>query len=170
MSSMIDAMLSLSRSAAQDPRFQMVDLNALVVQAQRDVLLEFAQQRVQWEIQPLPQLVGDRDMLQQVMTNLLSNAVKYSSPRAVSEIRIRAEERATEWVISVQDNGVGFNPSYAQKLFGVFQRLHSERDFQGTGVGLATVRRIILKHGGRVFAQSSDDAGATFGFSLPRRP
>ncbi|CAM4128081.1 ATP-binding protein [Deinococcus marmoris] len=167
MSAMIDAMLSLSRAGAQDPRFQMVDLNALVAQAQRDVQIEFAQQRVHWELGPLPQLVGDRDMLQQVMTNLLSNAVKYSSPRAVSEIRIWAEERDNEWIVSVQDNGVGFNPNYAHKLFGVFQRLHSERDFGGTGVGLATMRRIILKHGGRVFAQSSDGAGATFGFTLP---
>jgi len=102
------------------------------------------------------------------MTNLLSNAVKYSAKRGVSEIKVWAQLNASEWTISVQDNGVGFPPEYAQKLFGSFQRLHTEKEFEGTAVGLATVKRIVQRHGGRVFAKSDGQTGATFGLVLPR--
>lgn len=112
---------------------------------------------------------GDPEMLQQVMTNLLSNAVKYSKTRPETQIGIWAEEREGGWAIFVQDSSVGFNPRYASKLFGVFQRLHSEKDFKGTGVGLATVRRVVLKHGGQLFAESHVGEGATFGLTLPNR-
>ncbi|ULH17503.1 ATP-binding protein (plasmid) [Deinococcus sp. KNUC1210] len=168
MTSLIDGMLILSRSGRQELSVQWTDLNALVAQAQRDVAAEFSQQPVQWHIEPLPRVQGDPLLLQQVLTNLLSNAVKYSGRRELSEIRVWAEEQPAEWTIHVQDNGVGFDARYARKLFGIFQRLHHERDFRGTGIGLATVRRIVLKHGGRVSAESQGEGGATFSFTLPR--
>lgn len=168
MNSLIDAMLVLSRSGRQELKIQPVDLVTLVRLARQDVGREFTGHPVRWFIGALPVVQGDPGLLQQVMTNLLSNAVKYSAKRPRSEVRVWAQENEHEWRISVQDNGVGFDPQYADRLFGIFQRLHTERDFKGTGVGLATVRRIVLKHGGQVFAQSSDDAGATFGFTLPK--
>ncbi|MGY2895582.1 ATP-binding protein [Deinococcus sp. UYEF24] len=168
MNALIDAMLMLSRTVQHNLTLKQVALNTLVAQAQRDVGLEFGQHPVRWDIQPLPQVLGDPNLLQQVMTNLLGNAVKYSRTRAESVVTVWAEERAAEWAVSVRDNGVGFDPDHAQKLFGVFQRLHSQREFEGTGVGLATVRRIVLKHGGRVSATSKVDEGATFTFTLPK--
>ena len=168
MTALIDGMLVLSRAGRDEFTPRMLDFSALVRQARQDVGMEFPTRAVRWHTGPLPQVWGDPDMLQQVLTNLTSNAVKYSGTRPVSEVRIEVEERPTEWVVSVSDNGVGFDPRYAQKLFGVFQRMHSQKEFEGTGVGLATVRRIVLKHGGRVFAESPDEVGATFGFTLPR--
>ncbi|ULH17613.1 GAF domain-containing protein (plasmid) [Deinococcus sp. KNUC1210] len=167
MNALIDGMLVLSRSGRQELDMRPVDLNELVTQARRDVEAEFGEHPVRWQIGDLPQVQGDRDLLQQVISNLLSNAVKYSSGREVSDVRVWSERTPSEWRVSVQDNGVGFDPRYADRLFGIFQRLHSERDFQGTGVGLATVKRIVLKHGGQVFAESHLPAGATFGFTLP---
>lgn len=169
MNALIDGMLVLSRSGRQEINLQPVVLNDLVSQARRDVAREFAGHPVRWQISDLPLVKGDRGLLQQVLTNLLSNAVKYSSKRALSEVRVWSEENASEWCIHVQDNGVGFDPTYAQKLFGIFQRLHTEREFNGTGVGLATVKRIVLKHGGRVSAESIDHQGATFSFTLPKK-
>jgi len=168
MTSLIDGMLLLSRSGRQDLHVQPVDLNVLVVQARRDTTTEFGGHPVRWQIGELPRVLGDHQLLQQVMTNLLSNAVKYSAKREVSEVRVWCEGIETDWFIRVQDNGVGFEPQYAQRLFGIFQRLHTEKEFKGTGVGLATVKRIVQKHGGQVFAESDGLTGATFGFSLPK--
>lgn len=168
MTALIDGMLLLSSAGRHQLTVSLTDLGELVRQAQRDVGTEFAGQPVDWQLGPLPHVWGDPGMLQQVITNLLSNAVKYSSTRERSAVRVWAQDGEREWIISVGDNGVGFDPEYTQKLFGIFQRLHSEREFQGTGVGLATVRRIILKHGGRVSAESSEQGGATFSFTLPK--
>lgn len=168
MTDLIDGMLLLSRSGRQVLQVQTVDLKELVTQAQRDAEAEFARHPVHWQIGVLPPVQGDPGLLQQVMTNLLSNAVKYSSPRDLSVIQVWAQQRETETEVFVKDNGVGFDPRYADKLFGIFQRLHTEKEFAGTGVGLATVRRVILKHGGQVTARSPDDEGAVFSFTLPR--
>jgi len=168
MTSLIDGMLVLSKSGRQQLHVQPVDLNILVVLARRDAAEEFGPHPVWWQIEDLPTVRGDAQLLQQVMTNLLSNAVKYSANQEVSEVRMWGQETAAEWTILVQDNGVGFNPAYAQRLFGIFQRLHTEKDFKGTGIGLATMRRIVQKHGGQVFARSDGRTGATFGFTLPR--
>ncbi len=169
MNTLIDAMLVLSRAGRKEFTPRMVDLSALLSQARRDVGTEFPGRPIRWTgTEPLPAVWGDAAMLQQVLTNLLSNAVKYSAKRDVSLVEVRVESHPSEWRLSVRDNGAGFNPQYAQKLFGVFQRLHNAREFEGTGVGLATVRRIVLKHGGRVFAESVPGEGATFGFTLPR--
>ncbi len=102
------------------------------------------------------------------MTNLISNAVKFSGRREVSEVRVWTEDRERDWMVSVQDNGIGFDARYAEKLFGVFQRLHPQREIEGIGVGLATVRCIVLKHQGQVFAESFEGAGTTFRFTLPK--
>jgi signal transduction histidine kinase len=168
MNALIDGMLTLSRVGSQTFNAQEVDLESLVRQGQLDVGLEFPERLVHWDVRPLPPVWGDPSMLQQVMTNLMSNAVKYSSTRGASQVKIWVEDREREWMVSVQDNGVGFDARYAEKLFGVFQRLHPQREIEGVGVGLATVRRILMKHRGQVFAESDEDAGATFRFTLPK--
>ncbi|WP_407543275.1 ATP-binding protein (plasmid) [Deinococcus radiomollis] len=168
MTALIDGMLLLSRSGRQKLQVRSVDLNALVTQAQRDAGAEFTGHPVRWQIGVLPPVQGDPGLLQQVMTNLLSNAVKYSSTRELSVVQVWAQVRETETEVFVKDNGVGFDPRYVDKLFGLFQRLHTEKEFTGTGVGLATVRRVVLKHGGQVAARSLDDEGAVFSFTLPR--
>ncbi|MGY2894765.1 ATP-binding protein [Deinococcus sp. UYEF24] len=167
MTALIDGMLLLSRSGRQALQVQTVDLNALVTQAQQDAAAEFAGHPIRWQIGVLPAVQGDPGLLQQVLTNLLSNAVKYSSTRELSVIQVWAQARETETEVFVKDNGVGFDPRYADKLFGIFQRLHTEKQFTGTGVGLATVRRVVLKHGGQVAAHSQNDDGAVFSFTLP---
>ena len=143
-------------------------MQALVERARVDMAQELEGRAVEWRVNELPQVEGDRGSLQQVMTNLISNAVKYSRGRELAVIEVWAKERPGEWVVSVRDNGAGFNPEHAQKLFGVFQRLHSEAEFEGTGIGLATVRRVVARHGGQVSAQGQQDKGATFSFTLPR--
>jgi two-component system sensor histidine kinase/response regulator len=168
MNALIDAMLLLSRTSRQELRAVTVDLAALVRQAQRDADLEFPGRPVAWEVAPLPHVTGDVATLQQVMTNLISNAVKFSKNREHASVRIWAETRPDEWAVFVRDNGEGFDAAYTGKLFGVFQRLHRYEAFEGTGVGLATVRRIVARHGGQVFAESHGGQGATFGFTLPR--
>jgi light-regulated signal transduction histidine kinase (bacteriophytochrome) len=117
----------------------------------------------------LPKAVGDAELLGLVWENLLSNAVKFSAGRERPEIQVEGSLEAGEAVYRVRDNGVGFEMEYVGKLFGVFHRLHGHREFEGTGVGLALVRRIVLRHGGRVWAEGELDRGATFSFSLPRK-
>jgi PAS domain S-box-containing protein len=167
MSSLIDAMLNLSRTSSQPLRLGPVDLNLLLERARTDIEQDLPGREVDWKVGRLPTVMGDQDTLQQVLTNLLSNAAKYSRTRERAQIEVWAEAAGQAWTISVRDNGVGFDPVYKDKLFGVFQRLHSEREFEGTGVGLATVRRVVLRHGGQVHADSVLGQGATFSFTLP---
>ncbi|MDV6376554.1 PAS domain-containing sensor histidine kinase [Deinococcus arenicola] len=168
MNGLIDGMLMLSRAGRQDFRPQMVPLEPLIVQAQQDAQLEFPEQVIDVRFQGAVIVWGDATLIQQVLTNLISNAVKYSTGREVSEVTVHVGDTEAEWTITVRDNGVGFNPEYSGKLFGIFQRLHTQDVFPGIGVGLATVRRIALKHGGRVFADGAVDQGATFGVALPK--
>jgi light-regulated signal transduction histidine kinase (bacteriophytochrome) len=121
---------------------------------------------VEWRIAELPFVECDPTLLKQVFQNLISNAIKYSRPRLQAVIEIGQTEFDGQSAIFVRDNGVGFNMKYADKLFGVFQRLHRDEDFEGTGIGLATVQRIIKKHQGRVWAEAQVDKGATFYFTL----
>ncbi|UBV44337.1 GAF domain-containing protein (plasmid) [Deinococcus taeanensis] len=168
MNTLIDAMLELSRTTRQPLKPEPVNLNALVQQAQRDSEPDLLGRTVRWEVGALPVVPGDPNLLRQVMDNLLANALKYTRGREVAVIRVWAEDRPAETAVFVADNGVGFDPRHAGKLFGVFQRLHRADEFEGTGVGLANVRRIIQRHGGQVFARSDPGAGAAFGFVLPK--
>ena len=168
MTDLIDGMLLLSRAGRQTVVLRPVDLNMVVTKVRQDLKAVYPDRQIHWEVMVLPTLVSDLDLLQKALTQLLSNALKFSGTREVTRIRVWAEERGTEWAVFVQDNGVGFNSTYRYKLFGVFQRLHSDKQFGGLGTGLATVRRIIIKLGGDVFAEGQVDQGPTFGFTLPK--
>ncbi|WP_288482067.1 ATP-binding protein [uncultured Deinococcus sp.] len=167
MNVLIDAMLDLSRTARTDLSLARVNLGELLASVRAEVEPDAGDRRVEWSVGELPTVTADADTLRQVFVNLLTNALKYTRPRELTRIEIWAERRGTDWALLVRDNGVGFDPRYAENLFGVFQRLHRADDFEGTGVGLANVRRIIARHGGEVFAQGEVGQGATFGFTLP---
>ncbi len=168
MGNLIDALLAFARIGRIEMRHQAVDMNALVKEAQRQFRDELKGREVFWQIGPLPEVHGDPVLLRQALINLLSNAIKYTRNQPRPKIEITAEERPDEFVFHVQDNGVGFDSAYADKLFGVFQRLHPTGEFEGIGIGLANVRRVIQRHGGRVWAQGAPGKGATFHFALPK--
>jgi light-regulated signal transduction histidine kinase (bacteriophytochrome) len=126
-----------------------------------------AGRQIEWRVEELPSVCADLFMLRLVFQNLVSNAIKYTRPREVAVIEIKARREAGTTVFQVNDNGVGFDPQYAGKLFGIFQRLHKMEDFEGTGIGLANVRRIVTRHGGRTWAEGTPDRGASFYFSIP---
>jgi light-regulated signal transduction histidine kinase (bacteriophytochrome) len=166
---LIDELLAFSRMGRADMQESTVDLNHVVKEVLRELAPDLQERTVDWAIQPLPEVCGDRAMLRQVFYNLIANALKYSRGRARARIEIGCQNGyPVEWVIFVRDNGVGFDPQYAHKLFGVFQRLHRPEEFEGTGIGLANVRRIILRHGGRTWADAQPGNGAIFYFSLPK--
>jgi PAS domain S-box-containing protein len=167
MSRLIDDLLAFSRLSRTDLRAQSVDMAALAREAFEELCPPEARARVRLEIGDLPPCRGDAALLRQVWTNLVGNALKFSSLRDPALIRIGGERRGGEIVYHVRDNGVGFDMQYADKLFGVFQRLHDPEQFEGTGVGLAIVQRVVRRHGGRVWADATPDGGALFGFALP---
>ena len=144
-----------------------VDLNGLVQETIQRLEPDTTGRDIAWKIEPLTAVRGDRSMLQQVFLNLLGNGIKYTRPRTRAEITVGQRTDGRETVVFVKDNGVGFDMKDADRLFGVFQRLHGANEFEGTGVGLANVRRIISRHGGRTWAESQAGEGATFYFSLP---
>jgi light-regulated signal transduction histidine kinase (bacteriophytochrome) len=168
MSSLIDDLLYFSRFSHVELTRGSVDLNAVVDGVIRDQETELKGRNIVWKRTPLPRAWGDLALLRQVMVNLVSNALKYSRNSDPAEIEIGVlESRPGETVFFVRDNGVGFDSRYANKLFGVFQRLHKASDFEGTGIGLASVRRIIARHGGKTWAEAKVGKGATIFFSLP---
>jgi light-regulated signal transduction histidine kinase (bacteriophytochrome) len=169
MTDMVAALLKFSRVGRGQLSPQVTDLNRVIEQVRRELELELDGRKIEWAIQPLPRVLGDPLLLRQVFYNLLSNALKYTGKRASARIELGSEQQNGHWIIFVRDNGVGFDMEYAHKLFGVFQRLHSSSEFPGTGIGLAIIRRIIEKHGGRVWAEGKPGEGATFFVSLPRR-
>jgi PAS domain S-box-containing protein len=169
MELLIDDLLSFSRMGRHELAWESVNLNGLVQEVIRDFGPETRGRDIHWRIADLPVVTGDRAMLRVALVNLLSNALKFTQPRSQAEIEIGYEAgTATELVLFIRDNGVGFDMTYADKLFGVFQRLHRADEFEGTGIGLANVRRIVSRHGGRTWAQGAIDQGATFYFSLPQ--
>ncbi|WP_240787165.1 ATP-binding protein [Ramlibacter rhizophilus] len=168
---LVDALLDFSRMGRAELKRSQVPLPLLV----REVAAELARQeggaRIEWDIDDeLPTLWGDPFLIQVVIRNLLGNAVKYSRARDVPRISVKAQARPEGAGLVVSDNGVGFQQKYVGKLFGVFQRLHKAEDFEGTGIGLASVRRIVERHGGIVWAEGVPDQGASFGFVLPTEP
>ena len=167
MATLIDDLLAFSRMGRANVSKRRVELSQLVREARDEVSADVNGRRIAWEIHDLPPVDADPALLRPVLVNLLSNAVKYTGTRNEARIEVGTESRAGELVVFVRDNGVGFDMAYAHKLFGVFQRLHRADEFSGTGIGLANVRRIIQRHGGRTWAEGALDAGATFYFSLP---
>lgn len=171
MGTLIDDLLSFSRMGRQEMHKIPFDLGALVQQAVRELEPEAKGRNIHWHVADLPTVSGDPVMLHLALVNLVSNALKFTRPRQQAEIEIGClPGEGTELVVFVRDNGVGFDPTYAGKLFGVFQRLHRAEDFEGTGIGLANVRRIVWRHGGRTWAEGTPNCGATFYFSLPQMP
>ena len=168
MEHLIDDLLAFSRTGQSKVRKTDVNLDQLVREVLADSQAETRQRNIAWEIHPLPSVQADRALLRMVLVNLVSNAVKFTGARAEATIEIGcAPEGGGETVIFIRDNGAGFDPQYAGKLFGAFQRLHSHSEFEGSGIGLANVQRIIRRHGGRTWAEGVVDRGATFYFSLP---
>ncbi len=169
MGRLIDDLLDFSRMGRAEMRHDTVDMNSLVQAALRDLEPDTQGRVIEWRVGPLPVVHGDASLLRQVWANLLSNSVKYSRPRPKAIIEIGCQlDHAEETRFFVHDNGVGFEMKYAEHLFGVFQRLHRPEEFEGTGIGLANVRRIIARHGGRTWAEGQPDAGATVWFTLPK--
>jgi light-regulated signal transduction histidine kinase (bacteriophytochrome) len=167
MGVLIDDLLEFSRLGRKALSVQRLNLAHLARECLKELNGEQAGRKVEVTIADLPPCDGDAILLKQVLLNLLSNAFKYSRKRDVAHIHVGAELRNGDYVCHVRDNGAGFDMRYADKLFEVFQRLHSQSEFAGTGVGLAIVRRAIEKHGGKVWAEAAPDQGATFYFSLP---
>ena len=169
MGNLIDDLLSFSRIGRAEMQKAEVDLEQLVRETLGDFQEETQARNIAVEIQSLPTVRGDRALLRLVLVNLISNAVKFTAARAEARIEIGSVPGGNaETVIFIRDNGAGFDPRYTGKLFGVFQRLHSQDEFAGTGIGLANVQRIIHRHGGRVWAEGVVDGGATFYFSIPK--
>jgi signal transduction histidine kinase len=166
MGQLVDDLLNLARVGRRDLSLQVTGLKSVVDEVIADLARDVGERHVEWKIGTLPYVECDPGLMKQVFQNLLSNALKFTRPRAQAIIEVGLAEENANNVIYVRDNGVGFSMKYADKLFGVFQRLHRPEDFEGTGVGLATVQRIIQKHGGRIWATADLDRGATFYFSL----
>jgi len=167
MDTLVEALLILARQGRGPLRLAPVDLGRTVERVRTELNPDVAQRQVNWEVGELPVVQGDTVLLHQVLSNLLQNAVKYTRGRSTAVIAVRAYRQEAEWIVEVRDNGVGFDPRYAGKLFGVFQRLHPEHEFEGIGVGLANVQRIVKRHGGRIWASAVLEEGATFSFTLP---
>ena len=166
---LIDDLLGFSRIGRAETNKSEVDMESLVGEVVAELGQETKDRNIDWNIGPLPVCYGDRSMLKVVLMNLLSNAVKFTRIRKRVEIEIGCADRCEDQAeLFVRDNGAGFDMQYVDKLFGVFQRLHLAEEFEGTGIGLATVQRIIHRHGGEVRAEGAVDQGAAFYFSLPR--
>ncbi len=165
---LVDDLLGLSRVGRTELKLEIVGLKGVVEGAMRNLKEEAQGREIEWRVGELPFVECDVGLIQQVFANLLSNALKFTRQRTKAVIEVGTRKQGGETLVFVRDNGVGFSMKYADKLFGVFQRLHRSEDFEGTGVGLATVQRIVHKHGGRVWAEAELDKGAMFSFTLGR--
>jgi signal transduction histidine kinase len=167
MSMLITDLLTFSRMGQQSLIKSDVNLHKLVEEVVTELEFETQDRAINWHIQELPVVSADETLIRTVLANLISNAIKFTRPRETGEIEIGCKNKEGETIIFIRDNGVGFNPAYSDKLFHIFKRLHHSNDFEGTGIGLANVRQIINRHGGKVWADGVLDKGATFSFSLP---
>ncbi len=168
MGQLVDDLLAFSRAGRVELKWDRVSSGGVLKEAIANLETETAGREIEWKIAPLPDVFGDAALLRQVWVNLLSNAVKFTRPRQRAIIEVAAQDAGKEYVFSVKDNGVGFDMRYKDKLFGLFQRLHRAEEFEGTGVGLANVQRIVHRHGGSVWAESLLGEGSTFYFALPK--
>jgi light-regulated signal transduction histidine kinase (bacteriophytochrome) len=169
MGNLIDDLLAFSRIGRAEARKTVVSLDQLVQEALTEVRQGTDGRDIVWTVGALPSSYGDRSMLRLALVNLISNAVKFTRTRSQAEIEIGCKDQTQDQVVLfVRDNGVGFDMKYVNKLFGVFQRLHAPEAFEGTGIGLATVQRVVHRHGGKVWAEGLVDKGATFYFSLSK--
>jgi PAS domain S-box-containing protein len=169
MSRLIDDLLAFSRLGRAEMSLSPIDMEAMATALFHEVTTPEGRERIDFRVGAVPPAIGDPTLMRQVWMNLLANAVKFSAKRERAVIEVRGGQREGEAVYSVTDNGAGFDMRYADKLFGVFQRLHSTSEFEGTGVGLALVQRVVRRHGGRVWAEGEIDRGATFHFALPQK-
>ncbi|MGN6554248.1 MAG: PAS domain S-box protein [Verrucomicrobiota bacterium] len=170
MNQLVDDLLNLARIGRQELKREITPLSSVVQQVISELKRETANRKIEWHIRPLPAIETDPGLIKQVFVNLCSNAVKYTRPRPAAVIEVGQLPSAGPEIFYIRDNGVGFNMKYVDKLFGVFQRLHRADEFEGTGVGLVTVERIIRKHGGQIWAEAELDRGATFYFTLRGHP
>jgi PAS domain S-box-containing protein len=168
MGQLIDDLLSLSRTGRKEIHSSKIDMKALAVSVFND-LIRGEPERIDFQIAELPSVMADPPLIRQVWVNLFSNAIKFTSKKKRAVIQVGSKPGGDEHIYYVHDSGAGFDMEYAGKLFGVFQRLHSENEFEGTGVGLAIVQQIIHRHGGRIWAEGEVEKGATFYFALPRK-
>jgi light-regulated signal transduction histidine kinase (bacteriophytochrome) len=162
MAALVDDLLSLARVSRQDLVRRRTDLDALVADLRTEFAPETEKRGIEWQVEPLPAVNADPALMRVAVGNLLANAVKFTAPRERAQIRVYPVESDGQTGLAVADNGVGFGMAHAGRLFGVFERLHRPEEFEGTGVGLAIVQRIVQKHGGRVWAEAEPDRGATF--------
>jgi light-regulated signal transduction histidine kinase (bacteriophytochrome) len=169
MGQLIDDLLNMARIGRLELKRERVQIAALVKQAIAELPVEAKARNIEWRVEPLPELNCDMCLLKLIFTNLLSNAVKFTRNQVKAVIEVGSRESEGQPIIFVRDNGVGFDMQYADKLFGVFQRLHRQEDFEGTGTGLATVQRIVRRHGGEIWAESQLNCGTTFFFTLGPR-
>jgi light-regulated signal transduction histidine kinase (bacteriophytochrome) len=167
MTSLLDGLSTFAHVGRAEIRRAPVDLGELVAEVREELRADCGERVVVWDVQPLPIVQGDRVLLRQVFVNLLSNAIKYTRDRPEARVEIRARRNPTETLVIVRDNGVGFDPQEASRLFEPFQRLNSAQGFPGSGIGLAVVARIVARHGGRVWADAQPGEWASFSFSLP---
>jgi light-regulated signal transduction histidine kinase (bacteriophytochrome) len=167
MGRLIDDLLAFSRLGRQELHKIEIDMSALVNVVLNDISKTITH-NAEIKVSKLHDIKGDYNLLQQAFFNLMANAVKFSSKKEHPIVEVFSEETKKEIIYTIKDNGVGFNMDYVNKLFIVFQRLHAQEEFEGTGVGLAIVQRVVLKHGGKVWAEGKPDKGATFKISLPK--
>ena len=170
MGVLIDDLLRFSKMARQSMSTSTVETGAIVKELIREISAQEPARQIEWNVGTLPSVNGDQSLIRQVWWNLLANAVKYTRGKEPAKIEVNATAENGEVIFKIEDNGAGFDMKYAEKLFGVFQRLHPESEFEGTGIGLANVRRIISRHGGRTWAEAEPRKGAKFFFSLPINP
>jgi light-regulated signal transduction histidine kinase (bacteriophytochrome) len=169
MGNLIEDLLAFSRVSTASVKKKAVNLDELIRETLNDYSPEIKDRQIEWNIQQMGVAEADPALLRLVFGNLISNAVKFTGGRTNPKIEIGCtRDSINETVFFVRDNGAGFDPEYTEKLFGLFQRLHSQEEFEGTGLGLANMQRIILRHGGRVWAEGAVDVGATFYFALPK--
>jgi light-regulated signal transduction histidine kinase (bacteriophytochrome) len=168
MSRLLDGVLSYSRVCRRELNRTNVSLDNALNAVLQELKLEMEGRKIDWTIESLPEIVADPWMMRQTFAQLVANALKFTRTRDPARISIGARTTGEEIVVRIEDNGVGFDPQYTGRLFGLFQRLHSDPRFEGSGIGLAHVRRMVQRHGGRVWAEARPDAGAIFFVALPR--